>query len=238
MPYGAPPPQQYAPPQFAPPPPGYGPPPPMPPGQPVVIDVGATATKQLIVGSIVLGAIGGIALVSGLIGAVDGGSGGAIAAIAIGAVFLLLGLLPVMMRRKAFRPRKLIFEPAGVRWDDPQGQPWAVAWGELAAVSISKHSKLEVKQESLNDKIVGAATDKLTGENVLVRLDLYPADPGFRARHPQMERLWEMHDVKNGYRLPLGRNAKYVQPIAHALASFAPQIYRGVQTTEGFMGLT
>lgn len=236
MPYGAPPPQQYAQHAPPPPPPGYGPP--MPPGQPVIIDVGATATKQLVVGSIVLGAIGGIALVSGLIGAVDGGSGGAIAAVAIGAVFLLLGLLPVLMRKKAFRPRKLIFEPAGLRWDDPQGRPWAVGWNELAAVSISKHGKLEIKQESLNDKIVGAATDKLTGENVLIRLDLYPSDRGFRARHPQMEHLWEMHDVKNGYRLPLGRNATYVQPIAHALARFAPQIYRGVHTTEGFMGLT
>jgi len=175
QPYGAPPPQPAPPPGYA-----YGPP-------PVVIDVGATATKQLVVGSIVLGGIGGIALISGLIGAVDGGSGGAIAAIAIGAVFLLLGLLPVLMRRKAFRPRKLIFEPAGMRWDDPQGQPWAIAWPELAAISISKHGALEVKTPSLQEQLVSSATEKLTGENVHVRLDFYPADPGFRARHPQLD---------------------------------------------------
>ncbi len=210
MPYGA-------------PPPGYGP--------PVIIDVGATSTRHLVVGSVVLGGLGTIAVVGGIIGKT-------VAATIIGAVFLLLGLLPVLIRKKAFRPRRLIIEAAGVRWDDPQGRPWAVGWTELAAVSISKHGKLEVKTPGLQDAIVGAATDKLTGENVLVRLDLYPSDPGFRARHRELEHLWELHDVKNGYRLPLGRNAKYIAPMAAGLARFAPHIYRGVHYTEGFMGLT
>lgn len=183
------------------------------------------------------GGIGLLAIISGIIGAVDGGSGGAIAAIAIGSVFLLIGLLPAITAKKTFRPRKLIFEAQGVRWDDPQGKPWAIAWRELAAVSISKHGALEVKRPSLSEKLVEAATDKLTGENVLVRLDLFPADPGFRARHPELEHLWQFQNVQNGYRLSLGRSANYITPMAQALAAFAPNIYKGVQTTEGFMGL-
>jgi hypothetical protein len=214
------------------PPPGYG------PGGPVVIDVGATMKKQSMVGSVVALVVGLVAVGAGAFGAVDGGAGVAIVAIAIGAVFVLIGLLPIMMRKKINRPRRLIFEPAGVRWDDPQGVPWAVGWRELAAVSISKHAPLQVKTPTLSERIADAAKDKMIGEHVMVRLDLYPADPGFRSRHPQMEPLWEMHDVKNGYRLPLGRNAQFIEPMAAGLARFAPTIYRGVQNTEGFMGLT
>lgn len=205
-------------------------------GPPTVIDVGATDTRKGIVGGIVAGTIGLIAIVAGLFGAVDGGAVAGIIAIVIGAVFLLIGLLPVMMHRKAFRPRKLIVEQPGIRWDDPQGRPWAVAWGELAAVSISKHGALKLP-ESASEKIVGATTEKLLGENVLVRLDFYPADLGFRGRHPELEHLWEFQDVKGGYRLPLGKSPKYIPLIDAAARHFAPTIYRGVHQTEGFMGL-
>jgi hypothetical protein len=208
------------------------------PGGAVVLDVGATMKKQSLTGAIVALVVGLVAIGAGAFGAVDGGAGVTIVAIAIGAVFVLIGLLPLMMRKKINRPRRLVFEQAGVRWDDPQGVPWAVGWNELVAVSISKHAPLEVKRPSLGEKLADAAKEKMIGEHVMVRLDLYPADPGFRARHPQMEPLWEMHDVKNGYRLPLGRNPQFVQPMSSALARFAPNIYKGVQRTEGFMGLT
>lgn len=207
------------------------------PGPPTVIDVGAISTKHVLAGTFLLLGLGGLAVVSGLVGAVAGGAGVRITAIAIGAVFVLLGLLPIIKRRKVFRPRKLIVEQQGIRWDDPEGTSWAIPWAELSAVSINKHGKLEVGPQSVNDRIVGAATEKLTGENVFVRVDLYPADPGFRSRHPQLEHLWEFQDVKNGYRLPLGRNPGYIPLLAQAMAYFAPQVYRGVRTTEGFMGL-
>ncbi|MPZ82914.1 MAG: hypothetical protein GEV28_21965 [Actinophytocola sp.] len=209
---------------------GYG------PGA-VVIDVGSTDGRKAVIGAVVAGGIGLIAVVSGLIGAVDGGTGAAIAAVAIGALFLVPAMFVVAKRDKVFRPRRLVFEPAGIRWDDPQGAPWAVPWAELAAVSISKHVPVELNQ-SVSDKIAGAATDKIAGERAYVRLDLYPADPGFAGRHPEMAHLWERQGVRNGYRMPLGSNVKFIPLVAQGVGRFAPQIYRGVNNTEGFMGLS
>jgi hypothetical protein len=212
-------------------PPGYG------PGA-VVIDVGTTDGRKAIIGAVVSGIIGLVAIIASLTGGVDGGGGGAVAiGLVFGVLFLLLPILLIAKARKVFRPRKLVFEPAGIRWDDPQGAPWAVPWSELAAVSISKHSAMEV-DHSLQNKIVSGATDKVLGERAHVRLDLYPADPTFPGRHPEMAHLWERQGVQGGYRLPLGSNVKFIQLIAQAMGRFAPQIFRGVNATEGFMGLS
>jgi hypothetical protein len=179
--------------------------------------------------------VGLIALYAGLAGEVDGG--GEVAAVVIGVLFLLPALLVVAFARQVFRPRKLVLEPGGVRWDDPRGNPWAVAWPELAAVVISKHSPMQVPM-SADDRIVNAATDKVLGERAHVRIDLYPADPGFAQRHPQMNPLWGRQGVAGGYRLPLGNKADLVPVLDQALRRFAPGAYRGVVATEGFMGLT
>jgi len=209
--------------------PGYG------PGA-VVIDVGGTDGKKAAIGAVVAGVVGLVAIIAGIAGATDGGVGGGIAAIVIGALFLIPVVFVIARRDKVFRPRKLVFEPAGIRWDDPRGAPWAIPWTELAAVSVNKHSPQQVP-ESVNDKIVGAATEKIVGERAHVRLDLYPADPSFAGRHPELAHLWELQGVRGGYRMPLGSNVSFIPTIAHAMGRFAPQIYRGVNATEGFMGL-
>jgi hypothetical protein len=198
---------------------------------PVVIDVGQTAGLQAVIGSAVAGAIGLLAIVAGLTGEVDGG--GEVVAVIIGVLFLLPAVLTIAFGKLVFRPRKLVFEPGGIRWDDPRGSPWAVAWPELAAVSISKHRALRV-----NDHLTQAATDKVLGERAHVRVDLFPADPGFAQRHPQMAHLWNHQDATGGYRFPLGVNTQLVPVIEQAIVRFAPGIYRGVIATEGFMGLT
>jgi hypothetical protein len=210
--------------------PGYG------PGA-VVIDVGGTDGKKAIIGAIVAGVVGLIAIIGGIVGATDGGVGGGIAAIAIGTLFMVPVVFVIARRDKVFRPRKLVLEPAGIRWDDPHGAPWAIPWPELAAVSINKHSALEV-DHSIQNKIVGAATDKVLGERAHVRLDLYPADPGYAGRHPELAHLWERQGVRGGYRMPLGSNVNFIQPIAQAMGRFAPHLFRGVHATEGFMGLS
>lgn len=229
-------PQQWQAPR-QPPHPGYAPQhqgmPPGPGNGPVAIDVGGTAARQLVIGAVVSGVIGLIAIVAGL----GGDDGGGAVAIVIGFVFLLPVALVVGMSKQLFRPRKLVFEPQGVRWDDPQGKPWAVAWHDLAVVAISKHSAMKTPQ-TLNDKLVEAATDKMIGERAHVRLDLYPAHPGFAQHHPNMAHLWERQGVQNGYRLPLGSNVKFIPIIDQAMRTFAPQVYRGVQATEGIMGLS
>ncbi len=219
------------------PPPGYGPPPGMG-GPGVVLDVGKVDGRKAVIGSIVAGVIGMVAIISSLAGGVDGGGGAVAVGLIFGVLFLLPALFVVIRKDKVFRPRKLVFEPAGLRWDDPRGAPWAVPWGELAAVVISKHTPMQVGSESLSDKLSGAASDKLVGERAHVRLDFYPADPGFAGRHPELAHLWERQGVQGGYRLPLGSNVKFIPTIAQAMAQFAPSIYRGVQKTEGAMGLS
>lgn len=219
---------------------GFGQPAPFGPGfggPPVIIDVGKTNGRKAVIGAVVAGALGLTALIAGIGGAADGGAGVGIVMIVIGLLLLVLPAGLVVRRDKIFRPHRLIFEPAGLRWDDPQGAPWMVPWSELAAVSISKHSPSEYGTPSLQDKIVGAASDKIAGERAYVRLDLFPADPGFAGRHPEMAHLWERQGVKNGYRLPLGSNVKFITTIATAMGRFAPHIYCGVNSTEGFMGL-
>lgn len=203
----------------------------------IVIDVGSTDGKKAIIGAIVAGSIGLLALISGLVGATDAGGAGSIVAIIFGILFLIPAIFVVIRRDKVFRPRKLVFEPAGLRWDDPRGAPWAIPWSELAHVSINKHKAAE-GPETVSEKISGAAVEKMLGERALVRLDLYPADPSYAGRHPELAHLWERQGVQGGYRMPLGSNPNFIVTIAQAMARFAPQIYRGVNATEGRIGLS
>ncbi|MET8866034.1 hypothetical protein ABZW11_24115 [Nonomuraea sp. NPDC004580] len=202
--------------------PPYPPPGPPAPPPPVIIDVARDTKTKSVIGASVAGGIGLLAVVSALTGQTTGGSGTAVAVGIVGAIFLLIGLLPVLTWKKLSRPRRLVFDAHGVRWDDPQGQPWGAAWQELAGVGISRTQQRRVK---LADYIL---------RKTMVRLDLFPADPGFRQRHPEMEHLWEFHTVKNGYRLPLGSNPKYVPVIERAMRQYRPAAYWGIKD-EGFM---
>jgi hypothetical protein len=203
----------------------------------VVIDVDKANGRKVIIGSVVAGALGLLAVISAIAGAVDGG--GAIAVVLIiGLLLLALPIATIARAKKIFRQQHLVFEQQGLRWDDPEGAPWAVPWGELAAVSISKHTPMQVGTESIQDKLVGAASDKIVGERAHVRLDFYPADPSFPGRHPELAHLWERQGVQGGYRLPLGSNVQFIPEIAAAMARFAPSIYKGVNASEGFMGLS
>lgn len=204
----------------------------------MVIDVGKTNARKAVVGAVVAGVLGLVAVGSAIFGGIDGGTGAAIAAGVVGSVFLLLPISLIAMRKRVFRPRHLVFEPGGLRWDDPRGAPWVVPWSELAALSISKHSPRRVGPESISDKLAGAAADRIAGERAHVRIDFFPADPGFAGRHPEIAHLWERQGVRNGYRLPLGSNVRFIPTIASAMARFAPHIYRGVNATEGFYGLS
>ncbi|MFI7132388.1 hypothetical protein ACIBQ1_42395 [Nonomuraea sp. NPDC050153] len=189
---------------------------------PVVIDVGGDAKVKALIGGSVAGVLGLMAIFSALTGQTTGGSGSAVAVLLLGLVFLFIGLLPIIAWRKISRPRKLVFDGHGVRWDDPQGRPWAAPWAELSGVGISRTRQRRVKPA---DYII---------RKTMVRIDLFPADPGFRSRHPDMEHLWEFHTVKNGYRLPLGSNPKYIPVIEHAMRQYRPAIYLGIRD-EGFM---
>lgn len=189
--------------------------------QPVVIDIGSHATKQVAIGGAISGVLGLIALVSAFTGAVEGGAGTAAVAGVIGGLFLLFALFVLFSWKTLSRPRRLVFDEQGIRSVDPSGRPWSVAWDELGAVAISRTKQRRVK---LTDFIM---------RRILVRLDLFPRDPGFRDRHPEMEYLWELHRVRNGYRLPLGSAPQLIPSMDEALHRYRPGIYRGV-VDEGF----
>lgn len=161
---------------------------------------------------------------------------GAVGVLVFGAVLLSLGLIPVVNAKRYFRPRRLIIEPPGIRWDDPKGKSWAMPWRDLAAVSISLHEKAEGRETSLSGVLAGAAVDQALGKVVRVRLDLFPADPWVRGRHPEIEHLWESYKLRNGYRQPLGSHANVIQQIEWAVSHFQPRVYRGVQRTKGLLG--
>lgn len=183
------------------------------PGAPVVVAASDWAARQVIgVVAVGLPAVT-IGFLVALAHALDGSVAAALGAVGLGLLAVLLGLLPVFTLRKAFRPRRLIIEPAGIRWHDPAGTPWALPWPELGAVAISTALKIRRGGRS----------------TTLVRLDLWPRDPGFDARHPELREQWEASGAKGRYRVGLGPRASALGPMDHALRSYSPPgVYRGV----------
>ncbi|MGW4961674.1 hypothetical protein ACWEPL_31030 [Nonomuraea sp. NPDC004186] len=182
----------------------------------VVVDVGGDAKVKALIGGSAAGLIGLVSIFASFTGHAPG-SRTAVMELTFGLIFLFIGLLPVLTWRRLSRPRLLVFDGFGVRWDDPQGTPWTAPWNELSGVSISRTQPRRVRP-----------TDYLI-RRTKVRIDLFPADPGFRARHPDMEHLWEFHRVTNGYRLPLGSNPRYIPVIEHAMRQYRPSIYLGIR---------
>jgi hypothetical protein len=208
-----------------------------PPGQPAVIDVGTAEGRRAAIAAALLILLGLGALTLGFVEAANGRmNAGAVGVLIFGAILLILGFIPVINSKRYFRPRRLIIEQAGIRWDDPKGKSWAMPWHELAAVSISLHEKAEGPEISLTGALADAAVDKTLGKVVRVRLDLFPANPGIRGRHPEMEHLWEFHKLRNGYRQPLGSHANIIRQIERAVGQYQPRVYRGVQRTKGMLG--
>lgn len=178
----------------------------------VTVDVADVHARQMVVGMAVAGFFGVVAIAAAVTGAVEGGTGVRAAAFAIGAVFALIGVLPLLMWRVAFRRRRLVLDAAGMRWDDPDGRPWAVEWSELSRVRLTGPEP-------------GTGGPRAAPT---VNLLLYPADPEFREAHPEMEHLAVEEATAPGvaYRLPFGHAHRLVGPIDDALARFAPGTYR------------
>ncbi|MEV6557537.1 hypothetical protein AB0M22_17595 [Nocardia sp. NPDC051756] len=188
---------------------------------PVVIDLAHGVRAKSAAAIAVCGGLGVLGVAAGLTGRVSGGPGVAVAAVAVGGFLLLIALTGVLLWRVLTRPRSLMIDQTGVRWIDPRGSSWSIAWPELAAISVSRTVNRNPR------KVVSSA---------MVRLDLFPADPGFRQRHPEMERLWEFHRVRDGYRVPFGDvpdSHGLVPRLDEGLRLFAGPRYRGV-SDEGF----
>ncbi|TDC66724.1 hypothetical protein E1200_16230 [Actinomadura sp. GC306] len=182
------------------------------PREPVTVDVGNVHARQMVVGGTVAGAFGLIALAAAVTGNVDGGTGVRITAFALGLLFTLIGVLPLLMWRVAFRPRRLVLDVEGLRWEDPRGIPWAVGWAELSRVTFS-FPKPDTGRPGIPPP---------------VELVLRPAEASFRDAHPEMAHLAVETSREPGvvYRLPLGHAQSAVGPIDEALTAFASGLYR------------
>ncbi|MFD0905214.1 hypothetical protein [Actinomadura sediminis] len=133
----------------------------------VTVNVADLQARQMVVGMAVAGFFGAVAVAAAVTGNVDGGTGVRVAAFVIGLVFSLIGVLPLLMWRVAFRRRRLVLDASGIRWDDPDGRPWAVPWAELSGVRLAN------PEPDAGGTRVGPE----------VSLLLYPAGPEFRAAH-------------------------------------------------------
>ncbi|MBF6215483.1 hypothetical protein IU433_30205 [Nocardia puris] len=185
---------------------------------PVVLDVARQSKAKSAAGIAVAGAFGAFAVLSALTDRLPGGVVTKVLGLLFGGFLLLIALGGALAWRLITRPRRLVIGPEGLSWDDPAGRSWTVGWGELSAVAVSR---------TVNRR------PTMLPPTAMVRLDLFPAGPGFRDRHPEMEHLWEFHRVRGGYRLPFGQEAGFVPVLDDGLRRFGGARYRGVQD-EGF----
>jgi hypothetical protein len=181
------------------------------PGQPVVVDL-TKATKTR--GTITL-IIDAIAILTDLFYiAVEGFNVVNVLFLVLPvAVMVLIGVL-WLGGFGAYRPRRLTIEPRGLRWEDKRGASWAVPWTELAATSIW----------------TGVATNSAMTFHPSIanmRVQLYPRDPGFSARHPQLTPLWL--PASNCYQVSLPANAAGAAgEMDWAMRQYSAGTYRGL----------
>jgi hypothetical protein len=185
----------------------------------VVIDMRARNIPRVIAGAAVSAVLG----IAGLIGSIsafaDSEIVGGIIALIIGIALTGIALLAIFNWKKVSRPHRLIFERPGVRWDDPQGTPWAIPWSELRGVGISRTKERVV---SLSNAVA---------RRTMVRVDFFPANPEeFKMKYQNMAHLAH---ANGRYRLPFGDAAKLIPIVESGMMRFAPQLFWGVQD-EGF----
>lgn len=196
----------------------------------MVINLGSVESRRARITATLFILLGAGALNLAVVESANGRMNGVVAGILIvAAVALIVVMIPVFWTAWRLSARQLIIEPAGIRWHDPKGRSWTLPWHELAAVSISLHAQTETP-DSMVGMCAGAAVDSL-GKAVRAGLVLLPADPGVRSRHPEMERLWEIHS--GAYRQPFSGRADAIRQIEWGMSHLQPRRYRGVQRTPG-----
>lgn len=172
----------------------------------LVLDVGKNAPRYALVAGVSSGVVGFAAVATAIAEAESSSIAGLVFTWIIGLTFLGIAVITAMNRKTVSRPRQLSLDADGVRWHDPQGIPWSVRWEELAGVAITRRN----------------------AHRSLVQLDLFPADPQFRHRHPEMEHLRQFRRVANGYRLSLGTAKTFTDMIDEWMRHFRPRMYTGI----------
>ncbi|OLT12851.1 hypothetical protein BJF79_21390 [Actinomadura sp. CNU-125] len=176
------------------------------------VRIGSLRTRFLFTTGAVFFVLGFYTVFYSLVGDMEGGADSRAVSILFGIAMALLGLFPALLWWWVIRPRRLVFDAAGLHRIDPRGAPWTVRWEELERITFSF------------PQLVG----RPKGPVPMMALELHPADASFGDQHPQMER-WSVPSPDGRgdvYRLPLGRKRKFIEPIDGALSSFALPVYR------------
>lgn len=143
-----------------------------------------------------------------------------VAEAALGALSLAVAAF-LRFRPRLPEPTVVVVEPPGIRWSD-RDSSWAVPWTELSAVSIAT-----------SRTIGGYGLYRQSLRTVWVRVDLFPGDPGFQHRHPELAPFWEAAGAKHCYRIPLGQAENELPGLENGMRMYAQGRYRGI-TNEGW----
>ena len=176
---------------------------------PIVIDVAAGNGRTVKQGSIGCGLVGVFFVVVGIVAAINRSTAAALVVGALGLVILGAGLYALLRPQRFVRPRRLVVDATGIRWDDPKGEPWSLRWDELSAVEVSGSGPRDVRM-----LYAARRTD-----TELISLDLFPRGD---VVHPEMTHLWQYDGLTGGWRLPLGSDPGLAQRLDDALQTFDP----------------
>ena len=186
------------------------------PGDPIVIHLQQAGLKRILY-PVLLAMLGATMLASAIIWYRSEDNAIYLGPAAAGALLLPVAAF-LWLRPRQPEPNLVVVEPPGIRWSD-RDSSWAIAWTELAAVSITT---------SKTWGGYGYALTKQAYRTVWVRVDLYPGDPGFQQRHPELEPFWEAAGARQCYRVPLGDIENELLGLDNGLRMYAQGRYHGV----------
>ena len=178
----------------------------------LAIDVSSGNNRTIVKGIVGLAVAAAICLVL----AVLAGGGVRITFLVLAVILLAVAGLPALKLRTLLRPRRILFDPNGLQYQDPAG-PWACAWSELAALVV----------QTSGHQVRNAQTQLVKAYGPTINLLLVPAGPEFANRHPE---LAGRQDADGQFAIPLGPNPELVPALDEAARQFAPPgLYQGVR---------
>lgn len=138
---------------------------------------------------------------------------GGIVAVVMGLLSTGLGVFLLAIWWRSRGNNRLVVDSGGITLDHTKRQRFQVAWREVGAVGLSWFERSRPR------------TPYIVHRFCLV--DLYPADSGFRARHPEMEQYWGVGGIEEGYRVTFG-TGNHLNVLDAAFRRLVPRLYLGV----------
>ncbi len=194
-------------------------------GDPVRLGLHKYGNRKLVLGILLLLAIGVILLIAA---ARSTSTGRMVAFALIGGIHVFIagpGSVPLI--KKSFLPDvTLVVDTERIRHQDSAVVLWSVQWTELTRVAITRRVHREVRQGNMLGR--GPST-------VEVGMELVPRDGGFLERHAEMGNL-QQPDAGGAYHVAIDECLKptgaakrrVIKPLDEALRGFACGIYGGV----------